>query len=651
MQALTNGLDRLDALRAEVQAAADRLEPGATAQQLDEALVLAEQVAVLLPHNLGLLDPSSGRSLLLTQARTAESEASRTLAKAREGTTHWNDKLAPQDTSTALQQAERFGGLFILFCFFMPAWWQLRSLLKQRYAFAAHTVKPTWLQVLTGLSEEHAAQDALQSLEASHRETFGHTDSLAEFAQSVETLRHHPDRTPFQLRLVQAWSRDPSAVQAILAARSSIAALRAGPARIFDGGDTLSPTALTRQIAETRGAIDLLPAVLSALRQLLEAPLRFGRPFGCCRSPRRVGRSSQPGRHRAHLVAQPAGGQLWRTGAAWAPDRPVARGASTSSPQCPLDPRAGARALPPTSTFPDGRPPGSPPTRRCSKSYNAGRRELEREFEKVMRHKSIRALSAGDSGGVVYDLKPIWLMSPLSISDTIPMDEDRFDVVIFDEASQIPLEEAVPAVYRAPQMIVVGDEKQLPPTNFFASSRTPDDTEMDEALAEVHYDLDAESFLSHSARCLPSTMLMWHYRSRHEALIRFSNEAFYQGQLRTVPDRRRTVERDPIQVSDATDGQRHAAFVVDRPLSWHRLEASPYGKRVNPGEARYIAELVRGLITDHPEHTLGIVAFSEAQQGEIERALNALAAQDPLFRRNLDAALEQEDDGQLVDCS
>ena len=131
-------------------------------------------------------------------------------------------------------------------------------------------------------------------------------------------------------------------------------------------------------------------------------------------------------------------------------------------------------------------------------------------------------------------------------------------------------------------------------------------------------------------------------------MIRFSNEAFYQGQLRTVPDRRRTVERDPIQVSDATDGQRHAAFVVDRPLSWHRLEASPYGKRVNPGEARYIAELVRGLITDHPEHTLGIVAFSEAQQGEIERALNALAAQDPLFRRNLDAALEREDDGQLV---
>ena len=100
------------------------------------------------------------------------------------------------------------------------------------------------------------------------------------------------------------------------------------------------------------------------------------------------------------------------------------------------------------------------------KSYSAGRRDLVHEFGKTMRYKSIRDLAAADTGGVVRDLKPIWLMSPLSVSDTLPLAPDLFDVVIFDEASQIPVEEAVPALYRAPQVIVVGDEMQLPPTNF-----------------------------------------------------------------------------------------------------------------------------------------------------------------------------------------
>ncbi len=111
--------------------------------------------------------------------------------------------------------------------------------------------------------------------------------------------------------------------------------------------------------------------------------------------------------------------------------------------------------------------------------YNRGRRELEHEFGKVMRHKSIRDIVSGDSGLVVKDLKPVWLMSPLSVSDTLPLRPDDFDVVIFDEASQVPLEEAIPAIFRARQTIVVGDAMQLPPTDFF-SSKSNDD--VDEGL-------------------------------------------------------------------------------------------------------------------------------------------------------------------------
>ena len=146
-----------------------------------------------------------------------------------------------------------------------------------------------------------------------------------------------------------------------------------------------------------------------------------------------------------------------------------------------------------------------------------------------MRYKSIRDLVSGDSGMVVKDLKPVWLMSPLSVADTVPLDSSHFDVVIFDEASQITLEEAVPTIFRAPQAIVVGDEMQLPPTDFF-SARQGDDDEVtfydDEAGEQVQYDLESNSLLNHAARNLGSTMLGWHYRSRSESLISFSNWAF-----------------------------------------------------------------------------------------------------------------------------
>ena len=176
-----------------------------------------------------------------------------------------------------------------------------------------------------------------------------------------------------------------------------------------------------------------------------------------------------------------------------------------------------------------------PEQKAFKKSYAAGRRDLEHEFGKTMRYKSIRDLAAGDTGGVIQDLKPIWLMSPLSVSDTLPLDPSLFDVVIFDEASQIPLEEAIPALYRSHQVIVVGDEMQLPPTTFFTSARAEDESVIVEEEGErIEVDLDSDSFLTQSAQNLPSTLLAWHYRSRYESLISFSNAAYYSGNLFTI---------------------------------------------------------------------------------------------------------------------
>ena len=195
------------------------------------------------------------------------------------------------------------------------------------------------------------------------------------------------------------------------------------------------------------------------------------------------------------------------------------------------------------------------------KSYAAGRRDLEHEFGKTMRYISIRDLAAGETWLVVQDLKPIWLMSPLSVSDTLPLDAGLFDVVIFDEASQIPVEEAVPALYRAHQVIVVGDEMQLPPTTFFGSSRSGDDSVVVEEDGErIEVDLDSDSFLTQSAINLPSTLLAWHYRSRYEALISFSNAAFYSGNLFTIPDRQRALaNQGEIIVTDNAQGGPNAA--------------------------------------------------------------------------------------------
>jgi len=289
------------------------------------------------------------------------------------------------------------------------------------------------------------------------------------------------------------------------------------------------------------------------------------------------------------------------------------------------------------------------------KAFSAGRRALEHEFGKVMRYKSIRGLSSGDSGAVVALLRPVWLMSPSSVSDTLPLDGSGggFDVVIYDEASQIPVEEAIPAMHRAPQVIVVGDQMQLPPTHYFqVGSRGPDDLaedlagELDADDAEqVGVVLTEDSFLSVSALRLASTMLTWHYRSKSEALISFSNSAFYGGRLATVPDRLPARPADGWAVRAYDGAGRPVGEVTDAVLAGSitavRVLDGVYVRRTNPAEAYWIAGLVRELLARDTGRSIGIVAFSEAQQGEIERALEQLAQDDPEFGARYEAELSR----------
>ncbi|MEF2144382.1 MAG: DUF3320 domain-containing protein [Desulfovibrionaceae bacterium] len=207
---------------------------------------------------------------------------------------------------------------------------------------------------------------------------------------------------------------------------------------------------------------------------------------------------------------------------------------------------------------------------------------------------SIRKLLEG-TPTVFTKLAPCMLMSPLSVAQYLPADQTQFDVVIFDEASQITTWDAVGAIARAKQSIIVGDPKQLPPTNFFG--RTDDEDEED--LAE--YEKDLPSILEEaSAAGLPEVQLNWHYRSRDESLITFSNHHYYGGKLITFPS--------PKTESDA--------------LVFHKNNGT-YARgtgRTNITEAREIVRFAREQLESWlqlPEETrptLGVITFNIQQQ-------------------------------------
>lgn len=195
-------------------------------------------------------------------------------------------------------------------------------------------------------------------------------------------------------------------------------------------------------------------------------------------------------------------------------------------------------------------------------------------------------------------LKPCLLMSPLSVAQYLD-ERAQFDVVIFDEASQIPVWDAVGAIARGKQLIVVGDPKQLPPTSFFENQERSDE-EADDAQIE-----DLESVLDEClGSALPTLRLEWHYRSRHESLIAFSNHKYYDSQLVTFPSPATRDRAVRLQVVEGT---------YDRG-----------GRRTNNNEAQAVVEAIAKHFREYGEGspTLGVVTFNLAQQQLIEEMLD-----------------------------
>ncbi len=223
---------------------------------------------------------------------------------------------------------------------------------------------------------------------------------------------------------------------------------------------------------------------------------------------------------------------------------------------------------------------------------------VEREAAKKTRHLPLRRLFV-EAPDVLAVVRPCWMASPLSVSQLIPSDRVYFDVVLFDEASQVLPEDAVCSILRARQSVVAGDQRQLPPTTFFVAGE--DDLEgVDEV--EVPPTAGFESVLDLMTGFLqPPWTLEWHYRSSDESLIAFSNRHIYRGSLITFPGPGGppVVTHEMVPINAAQDGQEESA----------------------PLEVRRVAELVIQHASQRPDETLGVIALGIKHARRVEAAI------------------------------
>lgn len=238
----------------------------------------------------------------------------------------------------------------------------------------------------------------------------------------------------------------------------------------------------------------------------------------------------------------------------------------------------------------------------------------------------------------LYQLRPVWLASPLTVSRIFPLQQGLFDVVIFDEASQLPVEYSLPAIYRGKTVIVSGDDKQLPPSKFFTAAFSDDDTaqtedesedETNERLNQIEVK-DCTDLLELAAPVFPKVMLNVHYRSRYRQLIDFSNAAFYESRL-SVP-----VLHPLERISDF------------KPIQFVEVNGV-YSEQTNEHEAEKVVKTLRGFWASTPFEqtpTIGVVTFNLKQAELIEDKLEALAEKDPTFCNALQAQRDRKKDGE-----
>ncbi|HEY1799470.1 MAG TPA: AAA domain-containing protein [Terriglobales bacterium] len=249
-----------------------------------------------------------------------------------------------------------------------------------------------------------------------------------------------------------------------------------------------------------------------------------------------------------------------------------------------------------------------------------------------------QVVSAGSEAGI-FTLRPCWMTNPNTACQIFQLNPGLFDVVIFDEASQCPLEQAVPILYRGNRAVVAGDAKQLPPTSFFLSVAPLDDdgtivedveeTSEDQLQRDLIRDvMVTPDLLAACESVLRNSYLDMHYRSEDPLLIQFSNKAFYGGRLQCPPSVNSGSAEVPIAVL-ATNGI--------------------YERQTNETEARAVVQLLRRLWFEQSfEGTVGVVTFNLKQEDLIQNLLQTEALQDERFRIKYETESDRKDGRQDV---
>jgi hypothetical protein len=244
---------------------------------------------------------------------------------------------------------------------------------------------------------------------------------------------------------------------------------------------------------------------------------------------------------------------------------------------------------------------------------------VREQAKRKRRHMPVRELFA-QAPDVLTALRPCWVMSPLMVSQLIPSERAYFDLVVFDEASQVRPVEALTSMIRGTQLVVAGDNHQLPPTAFFDATAVDDgsDSEADEESTEI---ADYESLLDVLMTLFDTEMLRWHYRSRDERLIGFSNQEIYDSRLTTFPG--------------VVDGDVLSHVLVDE-------LPGPDEARVSPdAEVRKVVDLVLEHARTRPEESLGVIALGIRHADAIEAGLLAALPDHPDLEPFFDETKEE----------
>lgn len=208
---------------------------------------------------------------------------------------------------------------------------------------------------------------------------------------------------------------------------------------------------------------------------------------------------------------------------------------------------------------------------------------------------------------ILLSIAPCWLMTPQASSEVFPLERELFDLIVYDEASQCPVEEALPSLYRGKRIVIAGDEKQLRPFDLFRIKDESDEDDEDEIIS-------SESLFVLAKRIYNFRYLNWHYRSKSQDLIDFSNHAFYEGRLQVAPD----VIRNPKRI----------------PIRWVSVNGT-WQNTTNLVEAVRVVDELKNILlqnrTKTPIPSIGVITFNEKQQIAIQDEIDKRRSEDPEF--------------------